>query len=64
MLKSKYAEREIELAKNCLLSNPDDDIQKDRLSWWSAYLGDFETAEKYAVSDKAKNWIEICKRKP
>ena len=52
----KYAQREVELAKS-YLANREDDMQKDRLAWWSAYLGDFETANQYAVSQKVKDYI-------
>jgi len=57
MEKSKYARREVDLAKSYLEVNPDDIEQRDRLAWWSAYLKDFETAEKYAVSQKTKDYI-------
>lgn len=50
----KYCQNEIELAKLYLKSNPDDESQKDRLAYWSAKLGDFDTADSYASSDKCK----------
>lgn len=58
-----YARREIELAKEYLKLNPDNSSQKDRLAWWSAYLGDFETAHEYAVSPKVKDYIRQCERR-
>jgi hypothetical protein len=57
---SKYARQEIELAKSSLAKRPKDDTQKDRLAWWSAYLGDYETAHQYAVSDRVKEYIKQC----
>lgn len=57
---SKYARQEIGLAKSALEKNPDNDIQKDRLAWWSAYLGDIETAWQYAVSDHVKAYVKRC----
>lgn len=57
----KYAKNEVELAKGILARDPDNEVQKDRLAWWSAYLGDLETASKYAVSNKTKKYIESCK---
>lgn len=57
-----YANREIELAKEYLKLNPDNISQKDRLAWWSAYLGDFETAREYAVSGKVKDYIRQCEK--
>lgn len=57
---SKYAQNEVELAKSLLEQYPDDVIQKDRVAYWLAYLGDYETAREYAVSDSAKEYIEKC----
>ena len=45
-----YAQREIDLAK--------DSGDRDRVAYWSAYLGDFEQAREYAVSDKVKGYID------
>jgi hypothetical protein len=57
---SKYARQEITLAKSSLEKRPEDVVQKDRLAWWSAYLGDYETAHQYAVSDYVKEYIKQC----
>lgn len=56
----RYALNEISLAKSYLEINPDDSEQKDRLAWWSAFIGDYGTAKQYAVSDKVKNYIKQC----
>lgn len=56
----EYALREIELAKAFLAVNPENKVQKDRLAWWSACLGDFETAREYAVSKKVTDFIKEC----
>lgn len=48
----KYAEREIELSKNILANDPDNQKQKDRCAFWLAYLGRFEEADQIQVSDK------------
>lgn len=58
----EYANREIKLAKSYLETNPENEVQKDRLAWWSAYLGDYETAKEFAVSDSVKEYIEVCER--
>lgn len=58
--RKKYAQNEVALARLYLETNPDDDVQKDRLAWWSAVLGDLETAKEHAVSDKVKQYIEQC----
>lgn len=57
---SKYAKQEVALAKAILVKQPKDTTQKDRLAWWSAYLGDYETARQYAVSDYVKDYIKKC----
>jgi hypothetical protein len=57
-----YANREIELAKEYLKLNPGNTAQKDRLAWWSAYLGDLGTARQYAVSEKVKDYIRQCEK--
>lgn len=56
----KYANNEISLAKAYLSMDPNDNDQKDRLAWWSAYLGDIETAKENAVSEKVKKYIQKC----
>lgn len=56
----EYAAREIKLARSYLELNPEDEVQKDRLAWWSAYLGDLVTAREYAVSQKVKDYINQC----
>lgn len=58
--REKYAQREVALAKAYLEVNPNDADQRDRLAWWSAELGDLETAKQYAVSDKVKQFISQC----
>lgn len=59
--KLKYAKLEVELAQQALSAEPENILQQERLSWWSAVLGDFDTAEKYAVTDKAKVHLEKCR---
>ena len=59
-INSKYARNEIALAKAYLERSPISDSQMDRLAWWSAYIGDYETARQYAVSDYVKEYIEKC----
>lgn len=61
MKNKKFAEREIKLAKRILETNPNDEIQKNRLSYWSAYLGDFKTAKDNSVSEKSEKIIEQWK---
>lgn len=56
----QYAKNEIALAKSYLDLKPEDEVQKDRLAWWSAFVGDLETANQYAVSDKVKSYISTC----
>jgi hypothetical protein len=56
----QYANNEVNLAKSYLQLNPEDEVQKDRLAWWSAFLGDLDTAKQYAVSDKVKEYIATC----
>lgn len=58
---NKYSENEITLARQLLEKNPDDAVQKDRLSYWLGKKGDFEEAEKYAVSDKMKDLLRQWK---
>lgn len=57
---SKYAQREIKQALLNLQYNPEDKISSDRLAWWSAYLGDYETAWAHAVTDEVKEYIRQC----
>lgn len=59
--KKKFAAREIVLARQDLERNPNSTAAMERLSWWSAYLGDFETAEEFAVTEKAKVHLEKCR---
>lgn len=58
----EYAAREIKLARSYLELNPEDEVQKDRLAWWSAYLGDYETARQFASTDSTREYIEVCER--
>lgn len=55
-----YAKREIELAKSYLERNPEDVVQRERLAWWSTYLGDYATAREHAVTEKARLYLEQC----
>lgn len=48
----EYAQNEINLGLECLKNNPNDQIQKDRVAYWSLVLGDLSLAEKYASSEK------------
>lgn len=57
---AKYAARELELAKAYLKKSPLSESQRDRIAYWSAYLGDYETAHQYAVSDYVKEYIKKC----
>lgn len=53
-----YAEREIELATEYLIINPDNQPQKDRKAYWLAFVGRFEEADSITVSDKTKQLID------
>lgn len=57
----EYAKREIKLATTRLEQDPTNVAQKDRLAYWSAYLGDFSTADEFATSDKTKAIIETMR---
>lgn len=54
----KYAEAEIELSKQALEKDQSNIQQKERLVYWSAYLGDFKTANSFAETDKSKDIIK------
>lgn len=53
-----YAEMQIQLSLEILESDPDNEKIKDKLAYWSATLGDFKTADKYAVTEKTKSIID------
>ena len=57
----KYAKSELDLAEKLLEKNPDSIKYKERVSWWNAFLGNYEVAEKYAVTEKAQQFIKTCK---
>jgi hypothetical protein len=57
---AKYAARELELAKAYINKSPLSETQRDRIAYWSAYLGNYETAREYAVSDYVKEYIKKC----
>lgn len=57
-----FFRREIELAKNLLAINPNDQKQRDRLAHSALKLGDLETAIKYGTSEKLKQLI-ACQQK-
>lgn len=59
--KNKFAQNEIEVAHKMLQKYPDSEKYKERIGWWNAYLGNYEEAEKYAVTEKVRQYIKLCK---
>ncbi len=53
----KYCTAEVELARLYLENDPENETQRDRLAYWSARMGDFETAEEYATSQMCRDLI-------
>lgn len=59
--KDKYARNELEMAYKMLEKYPDNIKYRERIGWWNAYLGNYEEAEKHAVTEKVRQYIKLCK---
>lgn len=57
----RYAQRELEVALAHLADDPDNIAYKERVSWWNSFLGNYEEAEQYAVTEKAKEFLRVCR---